>query len=59
VQLIFEVLGYNSSADLGFSVSAEAISFLDKRCRFKKQHLSNVLPGVSAAAQELLEVGDV
>lgn len=33
VQLIFEVLGYSDVRDLGFTVSNEAASFLNKRCR--------------------------
>lgn len=55
VQLIFEVLGYSNVRDLGFPVSGEAAAFLDKRCRFRKQPLSKVVPDASADAIQLLE----
>jgi serine/threonine protein kinase len=55
VQLIFEVMGYNNARELGFPVSVEASSFLDKRCRYRKQPLQKVMPGVSNDAAELLE----
>eukprot|EP01031_Cornospumella_fuschlensis_P026251 gene26251-31711_t len=55
VTLVFEVMGYNSPQDLGFPVTSEALSFLDKRCKFRKQPLSKVVPDCSAEAMELLE----
>ncbi|RYH19894.1 hypothetical protein EON65_25300, partial [archaeon] len=55
VTLVFEVMGYNTPHDLGFPVTSEALSFLDKRCKFRKQPLSKVVPDCSAEAMELLE----
>lgn len=55
VQLIFEVLGYSNVRELGFPISAEAAAFLDKRCRFRKQPLSKVIPDASPDALHLLE----
>lgn len=55
VQLVFEVMGYNTPADLGFPVNGEAVSFLDKRCRYRKQPLKNFIPEASPQAMELLE----
>lgn len=50
VELIFEVLGYSSAEDLGFPISQEAVAFLDKRCRYRKQDMTQVMPGASAMA---------
>ena len=55
VQLIFEVMGFSSVKDLGFPVSAEAASFLEKRCRGRKQPLPKLFPDASVQAVELLE----
>jgi hypothetical protein len=55
VQLVFEAMGYDSNADLGFPVSAEALSFLDKRCRYRKQPFSKLVPEASSDALDMLE----
>jgi serine/threonine protein kinase len=57
VQLVFEVMGYNphDQSSLGFDVTAEAVGFLEKRCIYRKQPLTNVVPGLSEDALGLLE----
>ena len=55
VQLVLEVRGYTSPADLGFEVSTEASSFLDRRCRYAGKALSSFIPQASPEALELLE----
>lgn len=55
VQLVFEVVGYANSAELGFPVSSEALSFLEKRCRYRKQPLSKFIPEASPQALEMLQ----
>jgi len=55
VQLILEVRGYNSPEDLGFPMSSEASSFLDRRCQYPGQPLSTFVPNASAEALDLLE----
>ena len=47
--------GYQSGDDLGFPLGSEAVSFLERRCRFPAQRLSRVVPQASAEAVELLE----
>eukprot|EP01038_Epipyxis_sp_PR26KG_P007633 gene7633-10391_t len=55
VSLIFEVMGYTTVSELGFPVSQEASSYLDKRCKFRKQPLSKVVPEASSSSLQLLE----
>lgn len=55
VQLIFEARGYQPGDDLGFPLSSEAASFLDRRCRFPAQRLGKLLPQASPDALALLE----
>ena len=55
-QLIFELKGYTSARELGFPVSAEAASFLDKKCRYRKQSIRKYVPDASEAAISLLEM---
>ena len=47
--------GYQSGDDLGFPLGSEAVSFLERRCRFPAQRLSRVVPQASAEAIELLD----
>lgn len=54
VQLILEVKGYRTPADLGVALTTEASSFLDRRCRYNGQSLSSFIPQASPAAIELL-----
>ena len=49
VQLIFDVLGYTPKQHLGFELSAEAGSFLEKRCRSRGQSIASVVPDSSSA----------
>jgi serine/threonine protein kinase len=42
VSLIFEVMGFNDTSELGFPVSQEASQYLDKRCRFRRQPFRKV-----------------
>lgn len=60
VQLIFEVMGFDQVADLGFPVSSEAAAFLTKRCRGQAKDLWDVMPEASDEAvcfiETLLEV---
>ena len=55
VQLVLEVRGYTSPADLGFEVSTEASSFLDRRCRYAGKALAGFIPQASPEALVLLE----
>lgn len=55
LQLILEIRGYRSAKDLGFDVGAEALAFLDRRCRYPGKPLSAVIPSASAEALQLLE----
>jgi serine/threonine protein kinase len=41
--------------ELGFPISAEASSFLDKRCRYRKQSFRKVLPDATDLALSLVE----
>lgn len=54
VQLILEVKGYRTPADLGVTLTSEASSFLDRRCKFNGQSLSSFIPQASPSAIELL-----
>lgn len=56
VQLILDVRGYNGPADLGFDLSSEASSFLDRRCKYAGKSLASFIPQASPEALELLEV---
>mmetsp|Transcript_416 Transcript_416/g.615 ORF Transcript_416/g.615 Transcript_416/m.615 type:complete len:763 (+) Transcript_416:132-2420(+) len=55
VQLIFEVMGFSSVKELGFPVSTEAASFLEKRCRGRKQPFTKLFSDATPAAVEMLE----
>lgn len=55
VQLILEVRGYKGPRDLGFELSDEASSFLEKRCKYPGKSLSSFIPQVSNSALRLLE----
>mmetsp|Transcript_22984 Transcript_22984/g.20876 ORF Transcript_22984/g.20876 Transcript_22984/m.20876 type:complete len:628 (+) Transcript_22984:115-1998(+) len=55
VRMIFEVMGFYSEEDLGFTVSSEAIQFLEKRCTYRKQPLSTVVSDSTIEAIDLLE----
>ena len=55
LQLILEIRGYRSAKDLGFEVGAEALAFLDRRCRYPGKQLSSVIPGATPDALQLLE----
>lgn len=58
VQLIFDVIGYNSGgqSELGFEVSAETETFLGKRCFGRGKGLRSMLPStVNPAALQLVE----
>ena len=55
VQLIFEVMGYSPKQNLGFELSAEATSFLEKRCRSRGQALTTVIPDASLEALRLVD----
>ena len=54
VQLIFDVLGYTPKQHLGFELSAEAGSFLEKRCRSRGQPIKSVVPDSSPEAIHLI-----
>jgi len=54
-QLIFELKGYSNARELGFPLSSEAASFLDKKCRCRKQNLRKYIPDASDLALEMLE----
>ena len=55
VQLIFEVVGYSSNTDLGFPLSAEASTFLDKRCRYRRQPFNKLFSDASSDAVKFIE----
>lgn len=55
VQLIFEVMGFNSVKEMGVPVSAETASFLEKRCRGRKLPWTKLFPDATIQAVELLE----
>lgn len=55
MQLILEVRGYNGPGDLGFELSSEASSFLDRRCRYPGKSLASFIPQASPEALQLLE----
>jgi len=54
-QLIFELKGYSNARELGFPVSAEAATFLDKKCRYRPQSMRKYVPNASDAAMDMLE----
>ena len=47
-------MGYSPQQNLGFELSLEATSFLDKRCRYRGETLSNVIPDASLEALRLV-----
>lgn len=55
VQLILEVRGYSNPSCFGFDLTAEATSFLDRKCRFAGKSLSSFIPQATSEALELLE----
>jgi serine/threonine protein kinase len=55
VQLILEVRGYSNPTNLGFELTSEAASFLDRKCRYGGKALSSFIPQSSSDALELLE----
>lgn len=55
VQLILEIKGYSSPSDLGFELSGEATTFLDRRCRYQPKPLETFIPNASKPAMTLLE----
>jgi serine/threonine protein kinase len=55
VQMVLEVRGYSSPADLGFPLSEETKSFLNRRCLFPGQLLSSVIQRSSRDVIELIE----
>jgi len=55
VQLVLEVRGYSSPADLGFKISEESKTFLSRRCIFPGQSLNNFISGASKESMELIE----
>lgn len=55
VQIMFEGLGLESIDNLGFKVSSEATSFLEKRCHYPKQKMQTLVPEATDEAVELLE----
>lgn len=55
VQMVLEVRGYSSPADLGFPLSDETKSFLNRRCIFPGQLLSSVIQRSSRDVMELIE----
>lgn len=54
VQLIFEVMGYSPRQEMGFELSAEAASFMKKRCRSRGQHIASAIPDASSDAIDLI-----
>jgi serine/threonine protein kinase len=58
LQLIFEVMGYNGQGqdELGFAVSDEALAFLDKKCRFRRQPFHRLMPEASSEAIAMLNI---
>lgn len=55
VQLILEVKGYSNPRDLGFALSNEATTFLDRRCRYPPKSLNDFIQHASPQAMELIE----
>jgi serine/threonine protein kinase len=55
VQLILEVRGYQDRSDLGFELSSEALTFLERRCRYPGKSLATYVPNASPEALDLLE----
>ena len=55
MQLVLEVRGYSSPADLGFKISEESKTFLSRRCIFPGQSLNNFISGASKESMELIE----
>jgi serine/threonine protein kinase len=55
VQLILEVRGYQDRSDLGFELSSEAMTFLERRCRYAGKSLASYVPNASPEALDLLE----
>lgn len=58
LQLIFEVMGYGGQGEneLGFAVTEEALAFLDKKCRFRRQPFQRLMPEASFEAIDMLNV---
>jgi hypothetical protein len=54
VQLVLEVLGFDRGKDLGFPLSSEATSFLERKCRYKGLGLKAFVPNQTSGALELL-----
>lgn len=54
VQLIFDVMGYSPKQVMGFELSAEAASFMMKRCRSHGQPIASVIPDASPEAIDLI-----
>jgi len=55
VQMVLEVRGYSSPADLGFPLTDETKSFLSRRCTYPGQLLSNAVQHGSRDVMELIE----
>ena len=55
VQLILEVRGYKGPRDVGFELSSEASSFLDRRCKYPGKPLSTFIPQCTESSLRLLE----
>ena len=55
VQLILEVRGYKGPRDLGFELSSEASSFLERRCKYAGKPLASFIPQVNDSSLRLLE----
>lgn len=55
VQVILEVRGYSSPPDLGFPLSAETKTFLNRRCVYPGQSLTSFIPGASRESIELID----
>lgn len=54
VSLIFEVLGFTNAAALGFPISAEATTFLSKKCKGAGIGLAHAVQGATPLALELV-----
>lgn len=55
VQLIFEVMGYSKGDDMGFPLSLESTTFMERHCLHQRQPLRGLVPECSAGALALLE----
>jgi hypothetical protein len=55
VQLILEVRGYKGPRDVGFELSTEASSFLDRRCKYPGKPLNTFIPQSTDSSLRLLE----